>query len=235
MVTRNVITIDEEKCVGCGQCVEACDQGALQLVDGKAKLVSEDYCDGLGVCVGGCPVGALKVETREVEEAAPKPETPFVCPGVAQRRFERPAAKADDAPALADSELTHWPIQLKLINPTSAVYQGADVLIAADCSAFALGVFHSRLLRGRALVIACPKLDDPAGYAEKLTALFAEAKPRSVTVARMSVPCCGGLTRLVLAAREAAGTDTPVRQVVIGVEGEIIEDEDIAAAGCAAG
>ena len=235
MATRNIITINEEKCVGCGKCVAACHQGALKLVDGKAKLVSEDYCDGLGICVGGCPTGALKVEAREVEDAAPAtPEAPFVCPGLAQRRFGRPAEKAD-ASAAADSELTHWPIQLKLINPTSPVYQGADVLIAADCTAFSLGVFHGQLLRGRALIIACPKLDDPTGYVEKLTALFAEAKPRSVTVARMSVPCCGGLTRLVLAARDAAGVDTPVRRIVIGVEGEIAEDTDLAAAGRAAG
>jgi len=242
MAKRSVITIDETKCVGCGDCVNACVGGALALVDGKAKLMREDYCDGLGVCVGECPTGALKVEMREAREydgtREPDdstehglPPRPRACPGAMSRRLSGSAAGRGPV-GVAASALTHWPIQLHLVPPNAPQFQHADVLVAASCAAFACGGFHLGLLAGRSLIIACPKLDDPTGYLEKLTDLFREAAPRSVTIARMEVPCCRGLNRLVLDARAAAGADTPVREVVIGLEGQI-QSERMLEAVCA--
>ena len=237
---RKMIFIDEDKCDGCGQCITGCVEGALALIDGKAKLVKESYCDGLGACLGECPTGALTIEEREVapfdEEAAlahvaavdqaaqvAKPAAKSACPGSTARQFEAPAAAPSSASA--PSQLTHWPIQLHLINPAAPQFQNADVLVAADCTAFALGGFHGELLAGRSLVIACPKLDDLKGYMEKLTALFADAQPTSVTVPRMQVPCCSGLIHMVLEARKAAGSTLPVREIVVGVEGNIVSEQ----------
>ncbi|HOZ48175.1 MAG TPA: 4Fe-4S binding protein [Candidatus Hydrogenedentes bacterium] len=233
MASKYVIRIDEDACIGCGQCVNACPNGALALVDGKAKLVGEIQCDGLGACIGDCPVGALRTEPREIgapsEQLAPAmaAEATHACPGRAERRFERSVAESGEArPIGAPSALTHWPVQLHLVNPASPHFQGADVLIAADCCAYAHGGFHADLLEGRRLMIACPKLDNPRGYLEKLTELFAESKPRSVTIARMEVPCCTGLTRLVAQARERAESGVPVHEVVVGIEGNILSERD---------
>lgn len=257
MAVRNIIRIDEDKCNGCGQCILDCAEGALALVDGKAKLVRDSYCDGLGACLSGCPTGALTIEQREADafdeaavaammgghaaHAVPAHAVPAMaaasggcpsqafahgggggCPGSMSRQLA--PAKTPQAPAAGEipSELTHWPIQLHLINPGAPQFQGADLMIAADCTAFALGGFHGELLAGKALAIACPKLDDSMGYLEKLAMLFAGARPVRVTVARMEVPCCGGLVRMVLEARAMAKSEIPVEEVVIGVSGGVI-------------
>lgn len=248
MSQRDIIEIDEDVCNGCGQCVDACKEGAIQLVNGKAKLIRDDYCDGLGACLGECPVGAITITQREAasfdEEAvaahmqtaskdaqpAPAPATiekpatlPCGCPGTHERTFSAKAAchASDAGTGSQPSMLTHWPIQLKLINPESAAFHEADLLIAADCTAFALGAFHQKLLRNRSVVIACPKLDTHDGYVEKLTALFRNHAPRSITVARMEVPCCAGLTRLVREAHAQAECPVPIREVIISAEGEM--------------
>ncbi|MFI4912471.1 MAG: ATP-binding protein [Sedimentisphaeraceae bacterium JB056] len=231
MSKKKVIRIDEDKCVGCGKCVNACHGGALELVDGKAKVTREDYCDGLGACIGECPFGAISFEEVErsapaAAPAAPAPKKPEKksggCPGSMSMKFDRkPSAAATQGTAGGPSALNAWPIQLHLVSPTAEQFQGTDVLIAASCSAFSMGNFHPALLEGRGLVIACPKLDMQDGYLEKLTDMFALAKPRSVTVARMEVPCCGGLVRLVEAARTAAGSDLSVNEVIIGLNGEL--------------
>jgi ferredoxin len=244
MAKRPVIRIDEEKCTGCGECVNACVGGALALVDGKAKLVREDYCDGLGMCLPECPTNALHVEEREAPayrgpraHAAAAPKAPAQahgggCPGKAQRVFtpRAPQATGGDAP----SALGQWPIQLHLVRPDAPQFQGADVLIAASCTAFACGAFHPQLLAGKGLIIACPKLDNMEGYREKLVELFLQGKPRSVTIARMEVPCCQGLTRLVASAREEAAAyldiESDFREVVIGLEGELKQENELAGA-----
>jgi NAD-dependent dihydropyrimidine dehydrogenase PreA subunit len=230
MSKKKVIKINEDKCVGCGKCVNACVGGALELIDGKAKVTREDYCDGMGVCIGQCPFDAISFE--EVERiapaqaaSAPAPKQPQGksggCPGSMSMKFDRrPASEAPKA-AAGPSALNAWPIQLHLVSPTAEQFQGADILIAASCSAFSMGSFHPALLEGRGLVIACPKLDMQEGYLEKLTDMFALAAPKSVTIARMEVPCCGGLVRLVEAARAEAGSDLPVSEIVIGLGGEI--------------
>ena len=254
MATKKIILIDEDKCVGCEQCVDACPGGALAMVDGKAKVVRQDFCDGLGVCIGECPVDAITFKevpieaTEEVAEPcgcpssahktisretvvpieSPEPTSPCGCPGGAHKTLKQVLPTISDpvptnAPGVnfgsTDSELNAWPIQLHLIRPEAPQFQGADVLIAASCSAFSCGSFHPDLLKGKALIIACPKLDRLDGYVEKLTALFQNAKPKSVTVARMEVPCCMGLTKIVGEARAASGADTPVSEIVVGLDG----------------
>ena len=254
MAVRNIIRIDEDKCNGCGNCITGCAEGALALVNGKARLVRESFCDGLGACIGECPTGALTIEQREadafdeaaVHAAAVAAQAPAAagagatafahaasgcpsgghgggggCPGSMSRTFgpARPAAHAGAAPA---SALRHWPVQLHLVSPFAPQYQGAELLLAADCAAFACGAFHTDLLPGKALAIACPKLDELSGYVEKLTDLFALARPPRVTVARMEVPCCGGILRMALEARARANSAVPVEEVVIGVSGDIL-------------
>lgn len=235
MPLRNIIQINEDLCDGCGKCITGCAEGALALVNGKARLVKESFCDGLGACIGECPRGALTIERRdaaEFDEAAAAeaarnhphparaiPSPAGACPGSAQRTFAPRPSPAQSGAGLA-SALTHWPIQLHLIMPDAPAFRNADILIAASCTAFACGQFHPELLEGRSLIIACPKLDKLDGYLDKLTALFLDAQPRSVTVARMVVPCCHGLTFLVKQAREMATSDVPVEEVVISLEGE---------------
>jgi hypothetical protein len=217
--------------------VTSCVEGAIELIDGKARLVREEHCDGLGACVGDCPKGAISLVDRE--EAAHPPAPPVnarqapqpqpvvhACPGsrVVHRVQRAPAAPPQSA---AQSELTQWPVQLHLVPPNAPYFQGTDLLLAADCAAFSLADFHSRFLRGRALAIACPKLDDPSGYIEKLTAMMGEGGVRSVTVVTMEVPCCRGLERLAMMARQAAGSAIPLRRVVVGIDGGILVDQPI--------
>ena len=229
MPVRNIIRINEDLCDGCGKCITGCEEGALAIVDGKARLVKESFCDGLGACIGECPKGALTIERREadefdeaaVTEAMQKSPAPAPgCPGTAQRDLGRRTGAVRSGEDLP-SALTHWPIQLHLIMPDAPAFRNADVLIAASCTAFACAKLHPDLLEGRSLIIACPKLDNLSGYVEKLTGLFLEAEPRSVTVARMVVPCCQGLTLLVKQAREMAMSDVPVEEIVIDLEGEV--------------
>lgn len=239
MATRKIVAIDEERCNGCGLCVHACAEGAIRLIDGKARLVKDDYCDGLGACLGECPRGAISITEREAaafDEAAvnvhlaglartPAEHAPHApaageCPGAIMRQFAaRPAATPT---AGAPSALRQWPVQLHLVSPTAPYFRDADLLLAADCTAFARGDFHARLLANHALVIACPKLDDTHDYAEKLTAIISEGGVRSITIAMMQVPCCRGLEHLVEAAMRAAGSSIPVKRIIVSIEGEII-------------
>jgi ferredoxin len=212
---RKIVRIDEDKCDGCGLCVPNCAEGAIRVVDGKARLLGESLCDGLGACLGHCPKGAITIEERQAEdfseEAVEKARKPCGCPGIMARESKG-----------TDSKLRHWPVQLTLLPETGPVWKDADVLLAADCAAYALPDFHSRLLKGRSLAVACPKLDDAEFYVEKLSRVFASNAVRSVTVARMEVPCCAGLERIARAAMERSGKKLPMKTVVVGVGGGIL-------------
>jgi len=234
MAIRNIIQIDEDKCNGCGQCVVDCAESALQIINGKAKLVKEMYCDGLGACMGGCPTGALTIVQREsdpFDEAATekhvheakKKEEPCGCPGSRSVDF---SAKTEDYGGTVETrpELTNWPVQLKLAALNASFLNDSDLLIAADCTAFSVVNFHSRFIKGRKLLIACPKLDDAQYYLDKLTGMFRENNIKSLTVVRMEVPCCGGLIYLVKQAIKASGKDIPLEEVVIGIKGDILNE-----------
>jgi ferredoxin len=223
MGVRKIIEIDRELCNGCGLCTTACAEGALALdEENKAVLVRDLYCDGMGVCLDVCPTGALTITEREgVEydaEAAREHVVHTRGPEAALAVHPGPGA----ATGVAPSELTQWPIQLHLISPQAPYFKGADLLIAADCTAFTRGSFHDDLLKGRKMVIACPKLDDVSPYVDKLAELIRTNHPKSLTVALMTVPCCGGLLRLVESAVALSGVDLPVHTVMIGLDGEIV-------------
>lgn len=230
---RTVIKIDEEKCTGCGLCVPACVEGALQIIDGKARLVSDRFCDGLGACIGKCPFGALTVEVREAEEfneeaakthAKTAPISKCACPSAEVMTFSSGAEEKGtgvEAPRV-DSMLSQWPIQLSLVPPNAPFIKNADLVIAADCVGFAYPNFHVDFLKGRKLIIGCPKLDDAQFYREKLEMMFKELQPRSVTVVNMEVPCCFSLYRIVKEALTSAGRNIPLKQEIIGVKGNRI-------------
>jgi Pyruvate/2-oxoacid:ferredoxin oxidoreductase delta subunit len=284
---RKIIHIDAELCNGCGNCIPNCPEGALQMIDGKARLVSDLFCDGLGACIGECPLGAIAIEEREaapynerqvmenivkagdntirahlqhlashgetgyleearaylreqgiaVAEQAPaeQAELPRGCPG-SQARELRPHghahehAHAHEGAAPLASELAHWPVQLHLIPPNGPAFRQADVLLSADCVAYAFGDFHRRFLAGRSLAIACPKLDGQQDvYLDKLTALIDFAGIRSLTVLTMEVPCCRGLLQLAVQAAGAAKRKIPVKWLEISVQGEILREQELAA------
>ena len=223
MATRKIIEIDRDLCNGCGACTTACDEAALELdAEGKAVLVKELYCDGMGMCLNVCPTDALKVVERDTAAYDYQATVEHV---KRTRGDEAVAAVHKDidepAGAPARSELTQWPIQLHLISPAAPYFQGADLLVAADCTAFALGSFHSDLMKGRKMVIACPKLDNTSPYVDKLATLIRDAGLKSLTVAIMTVPCCMGLEKMVERAIAESGVDIPMRTVVIGVDGQI--------------
>lgn len=240
---RNIITINEDKCNGCGLCVQACHEGALQMIDGKAKLVSESYCDGLGDCLPECPTGAIRIEEREAaafdkeaveKHMAKKPAQkaeksaalPCGCPSTHAKQFERkPAAVQAAVPADTQSlsELGQWPCQIQLVPVNAPYFDGARLLIAADCTAFANAQVHSRFMRGKITLIGCPKLDT-VDYTQKLTEILQQNDIKSVQVLRMSVPCCGGIENAVRQALAASGKMIPWRVTVISTNGEIIED-----------
>jgi len=206
---RQIIKIDEERCTGCGECVLACAESALQIVDGKARVVAEVLCDGLGACLGGCPEGALTIEERDAPE--------FSEAAVEQRQRHAPGeGEAREASSL----LTHWPVQLGLVSPAAPHLRGSDLLIVADCVPVAYRRFQEDFLQGRTVVMACPKLDDSKAHMEKLVDLFRTARPRSVKVVTMEVPCCFGLSRLVRQAADFACLQAPIEDVVITVGGE---------------
>jgi NAD-dependent dihydropyrimidine dehydrogenase PreA subunit len=205
---RAVALIDEELCDGCGECVPACAEEAIQIVEGKARLVSDDLCDGLGACLGHCPQGAIRIEQRE---AAPSDET------AVQRHITDVTVTASH-----ESELRQWPVQLRLVPFAEPSLRASRWLVAADCVPVAYRDFHSELLRDHAVVIACPKLDDKSGYVDKLAEMIRRNDPAEVTVAHMEVPCCTGILHLVLEARRLAESSVPVEDLSIGVRGQIV-------------
>ncbi|MDR1815433.1 MAG: 4Fe-4S binding protein [Clostridiales Family XIII bacterium] len=229
---RKIIEIDENKCNGCGLCAGACHEGAIGMVDGKARLLRDDYCDGLGNCLPVCPTGAIAFVEREAaayDEAAVAAKQaqeavlPCGCPRSSVRTIERDAAEGrDGGAASAPSALRQWPVQLKLVPANAPFLQGADLLVAADCTAFACGGFHDAFLLGKALLVGCPKLDG-VDYSEKLAEVFANNDVKSVTVVRMEVPCCG-LDRIVQEGLARAGKagSVPLRVVTLTVEGEVM-------------
>lgn len=291
---RQIINIDEDKCTGCSLCIPNCHEGALQLIDGKARLISDLFCDGLGACIGHCPEGAIKIVEREAEPydeikvisemvrkgantikahlvhlsahneiaylkegltylrehnpelipegfTAPR-EMPGDrlqsvpaesacgggCPGSAPITFKINQQQVEDAgePVKARSELSQWPVQLHLLNPAAAYFRGADVVLASDCSAFAVGDFHNRFLKGKILAIACPKLDsNKESYVEKLAAMITGSLINTLTVVMMEVPCCGGLLQIAQAGIKLAGRKVPVKRVIVSVRGDIMQEE----------
>ena len=246
---RRIIHIDEEKCNGCGACAEACHEGAIQMIDGKARLTREDYCDGLGDCLPNCPTGAITFEDREApayDEAAvraakaqklterlhpaggcpgsrPRAMTPPAggCPGSMPR--EMAASQSAPAQGSVPSQLRQWPVQIKLAPVNAPWFDGAKLLIAADCTAYAYGSFHSDFIRGRVALVGCPKLDG-VDYSEKLGDIIRENDIRDVTIVRMEVPCCGGLEYAAKKAIQDSGKFIPWRVVTISVDGRIIDE-----------
>ena len=281
---RNIISIDEEKCNGCGLRIPNCQEGALQVIDGKARLISDLFCDGLGACIGHCPEDAITVEEREAEpynevlvmetlskkgrntilahlehlrdhneqgflneaisyikknnidmsenEINAQHDASQGCPGAVARDFRIEAEQIENErtvkvsnPADTPSELRQWPVQLHLLNPQASYFRNADVVLAADCAAFAMGNFHARYLKGKSLAIACPKLDtNKESYLQKLTSMISDTKINSLQVVIMEVPCCGGLLQMAKTARENAGRNIPIKESVISVQGEVVEE-----------
>jgi NAD-dependent dihydropyrimidine dehydrogenase PreA subunit len=290
---REIVKIDEELCNGCGDCVPNCHEGALQIIDGKARLISELMCDGLGACLGHCPEGAITIEKREAEDydetvvisqmiragkatvfahlkhlqehgetgflnealtyiKANRENMPFEisevhellhgnkekqvegsggcatggCPGSASQSFDVGGIKMAAPVGNVPSELTQWPVQMHLINPAASYFNGADLLVAADCAGFAYGNFHNDFMKGKKMVIACPKLDQGQDiYVQKLIRLIDESRVNTITVVIMEVPCCGGLSQTVRMASQMASRKVPVKEVVIGIRGDVLAEE----------
>ncbi|MFH1566416.1 MAG: 4Fe-4S binding protein [Gemmatimonadota bacterium] len=249
MAKRQVVRIDEEKCDGCGECVPSCAEGAIQIIDGKARLLADNLCDGLGACLGECPQGAITVEEREADEYDQTAVARHLeslgarslahahghahahgpgagCPGSRMLQISPPAGDAGSAPAASPSALRQWPVQLHLVSPAAPYFQGANLLLAADCTAFAMGDFHANFLNGKALAVACPKLDQAQEiYLDKLVALIDGAAIDTLTVMVMEVPCCSGLVRLAAEAAGRARRKVPVKRVVVGLEGAVRSEE----------
>ena len=237
---RQIITIDEEKCVGCGLCASTCQEGAIGLVDGKAKLLREDHCDGLGNCLPGCPMEAISFiekdlsdcsdafqEAREEEE---KPANPACeCPSANAKTIRREDTNGTDRirvetiATTAATQLNQWPVQIKLVTPNAPFFKNSRLLIAADCTAFAYGNFHNDYMKNKITVIGCPKLDD-GDYSEKLTAILKANEIKSVTIVRMEVPCCGGIEQAAKNAMKESGKMIPWQVVTISTDGDVLED-----------
>ncbi len=249
-VERKIIEIDEDLCTGCGQCIIQCAEGALEIVDGKAKIIADKFCDGLGACLGECPTGALKITRREAEDFDEKAveehlktlkefdkpvETPAACgcPSAAMQSFSRPVQRQSvSEPATQESEpseLTHWPVQIKLVPPTAPFLKNADLLVAADCTPIAYRSFHKDFLEGRVVMVGCPKFDDAQAYVDKFAQLFSQSAVRSVTVVVMEVPCCQGLPLIVRRGMQVAGKDIPMEMAIVSVRGEILKKEKLVA------
>jgi NAD-dependent dihydropyrimidine dehydrogenase PreA subunit len=230
---RKIINIDEESCSGCGKCMIACAEGAIEIVKGKARVVNEVYCDGLGACIGECPEGALAIEERDAPEfderkvkehlaqKSVKETKLMACPGSGPRPI--PTPKPVNESGRSTPQLSNWPVQLRLVHPQAPYFKHARLLVAADCSAFAYVAMHSDFIQGRATVIACPKLDDNEEQIAKLTEIFALNDIQDIKVVRMEVPCCGGLNQLVKKAMESARKKVPMDEVVIATDGSILK------------
>lgn len=272
---RTIIKINETLCNGCAACVKGCHEGALQMIDGKARMISDLFCDGLGACIGECPVGAIELEEREAEPydeyavmeriaakgektivahlnhlcehsqteyynqglayleehnirvvmPAEKTNTACSCPGGREMSFAPAAMAAPASAAKSLSQLRQWPVQLHLLNPQAAYFRGADVVLAADCAAYTYAGFHNRFIAGKTIAIACPKLDSgKESYIEKLVAMIDNSQINTLTVVIMEVPCCGGLLSLARAAAMQATRKVPVKQVVIGIKGDVLQE-----------
>lgn len=228
---RKIIKIDIEKCNGCGACASACHEGAIEMIDSKAKLIREDYCDGLGDCLPVCPTGAITFEEREApaynEEAVleakkNKATLPCGCPGTQSKSIHRESCECGDFSRPINSQLSQWPVQIKLVPVNAPYFDGAKLLVAADCTAFAYGNFHNEFIRNHITLIGCPKLDN-IDYTEKLTAIIENNNIKSVTVVRMEVPCCGGIENAVKQALQTSGKFIPWRVVTISTDGKILD------------
>ena len=234
MALRNIIKIDEDKCNGCGQCVTACAEGAIQIVDGKAKLISETYCDGLGACIGHCPQDAIIIEQREAadfdEEATKKHlseqkkaevQTDFVCPGMAVKELKPTAAPNHTSATNGPSQLGQWPVQLKLVSPHASYFDKADLLLVGDCVPFAVGDFHNTFLKDHSIVVGCPKLDETEPYIDKLAAILRANTLNSLTVIHMEVPCCSGLTHIARQAMAKSRVEMDFEDITIDLKGAV--------------
>jgi ferredoxin len=243
MGLRNIVKIDEEKCNGCGRCAIACAEGAIKVINGKARLISEIYCDGLGACIGHCPEGAITVEQRQAadfdeeatkvhlaEQERTEMRTSFVCPGMAEREFKKDDSPNQTGPAAkVPSQLGHWPVQLKLVSPHAPYFTDANLLLVADCVPFAMGDFHHRFLKDHSVAVGCPKLDDAAFYIEKLVAILQANKLKSLTVVHMEVPCCSGLTHIARRAIATSKTELSFEDVTIDLQGNVKQTETVGA------
>lgn len=234
-MVRKIIKIDEEKCNGCGKCASACHEGAIGMINGKAKLLRDDYCDGLGNCLPVCPTGAISFEEREaaafdevavkmnIEESNKAEDLPCGCPGKNSKVIQRSKDEVQEVGFnKPSSQLNQWPVQIKLVPINAPYFDNANLLIAADCTAFAYGNFHSEFICNRVTLIGCPKLDS-GDYTEKLTAIIKNNNLKSITIVRMEVPCCGGIESAVKNALQASGKFIPWQVVVISTDGKIIE------------
>ena len=248
---RKIVEIDEELCDGCGQCVTSCAEGAIRIVDGKARLISENYCDGLGACLGECPQGALRVIERTADEFDPeaveehlkqqeetareekesKREKPCGCPSANIRTFKVVSGDAGKSPCEGSipSSLSHWPVQIRLVPATAPFLKGADLLVTADCVPVAYPDLHKDFLQGRVILLGCPKFDDGEAYVAKFAEIFQKAGIRSVTVLDMEVPCCSALPTMVKKGLEVSGKSVPLEEVTIGVRGNVLRRRKLAA------
>lgn len=249
-VKRKIIQIDEEKCDGCGQCVPACAEGSLEIIDGKARVIADHLCDGLGACLGECPNGALTIIEREADEfdedavethlasrgqPAPAAKTPDHgrrgCPSAQLQVFQPGVSAGGPGPLAApvggsgDSALRHWPVQIRLIPPTAPFLKGADLLVVADCVPFAFPHLHETFMKEKAVMVGCPKLDDADQYLEKFADIFATAIPARVTILMMEVPCCSGLSAIIRQAISRSGQSIPLEEVVISTRGDVLRHD----------
>jgi NAD-dependent dihydropyrimidine dehydrogenase PreA subunit len=227
---RTIVKIDESRCNGCGDCVKGCHEGALQIIDGKARIVDDMYCDGLGACIGDCPLGAITLEEREAKpfdeqavmaKMASLQEKSCGCPGMQEMTLSQPAEQNT-----TQFRLRHFPIQLHLINPNASFLKNTDLVLAADCTAFAYNKFHHQFLQNSSVAIACPKLDDGVElYIEKLTSMIDHSFINTLTVVIMEVPCCRGLFQIALQAQASAKRKVPIKKIVIGIDGDLQSEE----------